>query len=526
MRSGMLPGSRSMANSGRGEPEMFSKKRMTLNELGGGDAVSGPRRHPLNHKTSKLKKRDGKREKNRTIKIQRRGRPSIKKFFAMSKSAKKRPRAGEHEAKMVFHNGASGSRQRGTDNTTRRNGQASAIKTVAALNGHAVDPTSAAASFLQKLFDGRPIHLCSYANDRSETKKFPPHHDTIRDPADVDVFIEENDITGRATYFAVNVMRGRRRSKEKIAQYNALYTDIDFKGVVEDEKTIRGVLAKLPIKPSAVVSSGHGLHVYWLLGPVIESSDINLEDFEELLRKLAHILAGDESAAEAARVLRLPESHNSKGGEWLDVNVVEELTSWKTYSFDELRAWIESAAPLPPLLNHKQTKADNEIATRQSRGSNPYLDFYNETRAESGGFDAKEWLDKMSYKGGGNGINNTYSHVVGAMVEEERPVEECLRALLGPAKRVFERDCSPSQRWNEKTAVDEIIELHNRYTKKDAKRRKLKPQRRKPTSKRRSPPRKMILMSIHPARKRQPSIPSILSRIFSRPIYQRTRCQS
>jgi len=90
----------------------------------------------------------------------------------------------------------------------------------------------------------------------------------------------------------------------------ALFVDIDFKRVPEPEARKR--LAEFPLRPSIVVRSGGGLHVYWLLREPLELPD-EAAQAKTLLRRLAGALAGgDLSAAEPARVLRLPGTMNRK----------------------------------------------------------------------------------------------------------------------------------------------------------------------------------------------------------------------
>jgi hypothetical protein len=96
---------------------------------------------------------------------------------------------------------------------------------------------------------------------------------------------------------------------ENCAQVGALYVDIDFKVLAEPEARAR--LAAFPFPPSMIVWTGGGLHVYWLLR---EPLDLRTEGpiARDLLRRAAFALGGDLSAAECARVLRLPGGRNYK----------------------------------------------------------------------------------------------------------------------------------------------------------------------------------------------------------------------
>lgn len=96
---------------------------------------------------------------------------------------------------------------------------------------------------------------------------------------------------------------------ENCSTVRALYADLDFKDVPEAQA--RQALASFPLEPSFVIHSGGGLHCCWMLS---EGLDLRRESgaFKALLRALARALNADLSAAEPARVLRLPGSVNWK----------------------------------------------------------------------------------------------------------------------------------------------------------------------------------------------------------------------
>jgi hypothetical protein len=89
----------------------------------------------------------------------------------------------------------------------------------------------------------------------------------------------------------------------------ALFVDIDFKSATE--ANARSRLARFALPPSAIVHSGGGIHVYWLLREPMALPGETLFA-GALLRRLAHAFGGDRAAAEPARVLRLPGTLNQK----------------------------------------------------------------------------------------------------------------------------------------------------------------------------------------------------------------------
>jgi hypothetical protein len=157
-------------------------------------------------------------------------------------------------------------------------------------------------------------------------------------------------------YFAV-ATRNDGAKKEHIEEIPALWVDIDFKDVPEDRA--RRQLEEFLFLPSAVVSTGGGLHVYWLLKEPATREEI--EPFEKTLKRLAHTLGGDLRAAEAARVLRVPGTFNRKP-EYESPRPVELelLVPERRYNYEDVMD------NLPETLSDKPSRSD---------GSTPEVDY-------------------------------------------------------------------------------------------------------------------------------------------------------
>jgi P4 family phage/plasmid primase-like protien len=91
-----------------------------------------------------------------------------------------------------------------------------------------------------------------------------------------------------------------------------LFAEIDAKDHGGDLSVARSKLADFALPPSIVVSSGGGLHCYWLLDSPLVLSNGGAEKAKRLLRALCFAVGGDVKAAEPARVLRLPGTKNWK----------------------------------------------------------------------------------------------------------------------------------------------------------------------------------------------------------------------
>jgi RepB DNA-primase N-terminal domain len=135
----------------------------------------------------------------------------------------------------------------------------------------------------------------------------------------------------------------------------AIFVDVDFKSTPEAEA--RKEIAALPLPPTLVVHSGGGLHVYYALR---EALDLTTDEprARTLLRQLALALGGDRSAAEPARVLRVPGTFNRKP-EYSSPRAVilEECEPNRRYNLHELEEW------LPALLDDASATGRFHVAT-------------------------------------------------------------------------------------------------------------------------------------------------------------------
>lgn len=140
----------------------------------------------------------------------------------------------------------------------------------------------------------------------------------------------------------------------------ALFVDIDYKHTPEAEARQR--LSSFACPPSAVVSSGGGLHVYWLLRmPLDLQAPTNCAIARSILGRLATSVGGDLAAAEPARVLRVPGTWNQKYTPPREV-IIERLQPTHRYSLESFEAQI---APEAAALTSAQFKVLETIPDGQ-----------------------------------------------------------------------------------------------------------------------------------------------------------------
>lgn len=91
----------------------------------------------------------------------------------------------------------------------------------------------------------------------------------------------------------------------------ALFADLDFATIPEAEA--RKTLAQIPLPPSLVIHSGHGLHPYWFVHKPFDLQILRERTAaHKLLARLAMYCASDTAVVDVARVLRVPTTFNHK----------------------------------------------------------------------------------------------------------------------------------------------------------------------------------------------------------------------
>lgn len=109
-------------------------------------------------------------------------------------------------------------------------------------------------------------------------------------------------------YFGVGTRDGRGGKKENLVNIPVVWADIDFKNTSREIALQK--LSDFPFKPSIILKSGGGVHLYWLLKQPAENGD--QAAVEGICRRIAARLGGDMAATDAARIMRIPGTLNRK----------------------------------------------------------------------------------------------------------------------------------------------------------------------------------------------------------------------
>lgn len=145
-----------------------------------------------------------------------------------------------------------------------------------------------------------------------------------------------NTEEGREIYFGTCPRKEQKGDKSAVKEVLVLWADLDCKEISKEEALESAITNTL--KPSMIVDSGNGIHLYWLLDrPLIPSSDV-----EAILKGLAKAFGGDPAVTDLSRVLRLPGTMNCKDPSYPKPCKVLSLEPDLRYSVEDFSQYKES----------------------------------------------------------------------------------------------------------------------------------------------------------------------------------------
>jgi len=286
-----------------------------------------------------------------------------------------------------------------------------------------------AGDFLVALFhySEHNIYFSSLPNERNDPKQPGERRIVTREVDALSSFIAKWDRPGRGLFFCVSTIDGPRRAKVHAIEILGLHTDQDFKAIEGGETAARLALTGVRCAPTAVVHSGNGLHAYWLFKEPLLLTDDNRDRVEAALRLLADHVAGDLAVCEVARLMRLPGTHNTKGGSWCEVTV--ERIDGPRYELDDLEEWLAESAPVARRASVSRPSGAQPAAAN-AEPDNPFL-----AAALALGFkppvDVEARLRIMRYGGpGDSSIHSTQLSVSASLLNAGRPIDDVVELLL------------------------------------------------------------------------------------------------
>lgn len=157
-----------------------------------------------------------------------------------------------------------------------------------------------------------------------------------------------------AVYFSlaprITRLPGKRRGGINDLLYlTCLYSELDEK----DGRTWADIEGLYP-RPSAIVRSGGGWHVYWFIEPV-RITEENRDTLNRVQRAWTAYTRGDPGAPDISRVLRVPGSWNKKYTPARKVELLE-LDPETRYDLQNLQALLPKEEPQAGLVD-RETRA-------------------------------------------------------------------------------------------------------------------------------------------------------------------------
>ena len=223
--------------------------------------------------------------------------------------------------------------------------------------------TLSTADFLREYFRGTEgaVFVCSYRNPDSKLPKGELGKIVTRDPGAVSKFVvsrdkpeHENGIYFSTATYKPDVIS---RVSENCLQFVSLFADVDDKNHELKRDVVLALLENAESPPTLIVSSGHGLQPYWLLTePVDDRKRV------EAARKKLNALTASDAVHDAARIMRLVGSHNSKFGDWCEVEVVSYRPEYR-YTLEALEDWLDRAKVIVPRKHEPEQQTNGHAHT-------------------------------------------------------------------------------------------------------------------------------------------------------------------
>ncbi|MCL2509211.1 MAG: DUF927 domain-containing protein, partial [Oscillospiraceae bacterium] len=240
-----------------------------------------------------------------------------------------------------------------------------------------------AQEFLQTLYGGAPRGwLTVWTMPDKKTAYFSV------DDIPAAVSYAESHFDTRDVYYGVglrdkNLGEHQRGGNGDVTVIPALWSDIDIQSPAHKETALPpavdaalAFLDSLPLKPSIIVSSGNGLHAYWLLGrPLGIATVAHRDNIAAALRGWQLYINNAarergwklDNTSDLSRVLRLPGGVNhKKGGSGEQVTVVTENDA--RYAPTDFAAYIQPASK-PDEPNESRPSIEGTTAFSGTVGS-------------------------------------------------------------------------------------------------------------------------------------------------------------
>ena len=236
-------------------------------------------------------------------------------------------------------------------------------------------------------------------------------------------------------FLGPNTMYLPKRRVENIRQFRALFQDIDCESMgLEKAETVYMIWmlhyeVKIP-KPTMVTDSGRGVHLYWRIQNAPYGALNTWQELQDYIYYNLKNFGADRKATDAARVLRLPGTINSRGDSDCKVLYIDNHLEYSMY---ELREEYLNYKPRVHQLQMQQTKKiDSKVI------SNKFFNSYSLHMERANDLETLCRLRKYDMTGYRNMALHCYAYWKGIYIRDnydlENMVIEFNNAFTDPLK--------------------------------------------------------------------------------------------
>lgn len=224
-------------------------------------------------------------------------------------------------------------------------------------------------------------------NGKEQSTAIPEFYTTVDAAAEA---AHKFDVKGMDAYYALATFKdsSKGRKAENALQVKALFLDLDCgegKPYATQADALRALREfrkeyNLP-QCTAVVNSGRGLHVYWIL-----TRPYSREEWLPVAERLKAacyefgLEADPVVTADAARILRVPNTHNFKGAPPLDVKLVNKELAEHVDLEDFVSKLPE---PTMPVLTAREYSDEDAQDIARAKGSQNYTKKFSKLLAST-----------------------------------------------------------------------------------------------------------------------------------------------
>ena len=236
--------------------------------------------------------------------------------------------------------------------------------------------------FLNKVL-GSQGYYCLFAYKLGDDKLTQKFYKTVPELADA---AKDLDAKGYNAYYGLATFKeSNSRKVTNVNELKSFFLDLDcgeskdYPSQSDALKDLRRFCKELRLPKPLLVNSGRGVHVYWVLDEAISVDEwVPIAERFKKLCKEKNLLADPAVTADAARVLRIPDTHNHKSNpptevgyfgtyipEPISVEKFSNLIGMDLIPVPKKLEPLPASAVMETLMGNKQFKF-KDIITRES----------------------------------------------------------------------------------------------------------------------------------------------------------------